>query len=189
MADKVKYSVRKVHYAMFKENSETEYDTPVAIPGAVALSLEPQGEVTPFYADGILYFNAVTNNGYAGDLEAAYFPAQFLKDVFGYTEGTTSKVLTENANVQPKPFALLLEEEGDSEGTKFAFYKCTATRPSRSLATKTASTTPNTQKISITMSPAADGAVFGMTQADTPKDVKDKWYTAVNKEAAAAAAE
>ena len=73
MKDKVKYSVRKVHYAMFKENSDTEYDTPVALPGAVALSLEPQGDVSPFYADGILYFNAVANNGYAGDLEAAYF--------------------------------------------------------------------------------------------------------------------
>ena len=185
MSDKVKYSVRKVHYAMFKENSETDYEIPVAIPGAVALSLEPKGEVSPFHADGILYFNATSNNGYEGDLEVAYFPPQFLKDVFGYKEDPNSKVLTEYADAQPKPFALLCEEEGDSEGTKFAFYKCTATRPSRSLNTKTETISPNTQKIAVTMTPALDGSVFGMTQADTPKDVRDGWYTSVHKVAAA----
>jgi len=189
MADKVKYSVRKVHYAMFKENSDTEYDTPVALPGAVSLSLEPQGDVSPFYADGILYFNAVANNGYTGDLEAAYFPPQFLKDVYGYTEDATSKMLTEHANVQPKSFALLFEEEGDSEGTKFAFYKCTATRPSRSLATKTQTINPNTQKIALTMSPDANDTVFGMTQPETPASVKTEWYQSVHRETAAAAAE
>ena len=47
------------------------YDTPIKLPGAVSLSLEQQGELTPFYADGIKYYVAASNGGYQGDLEMA----------------------------------------------------------------------------------------------------------------------
>ena len=36
--------------------SEGTYETPVPMPGAVSLSLEQQGELSPFYADGIKYY-------------------------------------------------------------------------------------------------------------------------------------
>ncbi|MEG0764323.1 MAG: phage tail protein, partial [Oscillospiraceae bacterium] len=63
----------------------------------------------------MLYYQSSANNGYSGDLEVAMFPSTFLKDVFQYSENTTSKVLTENATKQSKPFALLFEEEGDTD--------------------------------------------------------------------------
>ena len=105
MADKVKFGISNVHYAVL-ESDGGSYGTPVAIPGAVSLSMEPSGDTTPFYADNIQYFVAVANSGYTGDLEVAVFPDSFLKDIFGYTQDTTSKVMIENANVQPKSFAL-----------------------------------------------------------------------------------
>ena len=186
MADKVKFSVRNVHYAVITrdESGKVTFAAPVAIPGAVALSLEPQGEVTKFWADGICYFMTNSNNGYTGDLEVAYFPESFLKDVMGYTLGATSKVLTENANVQPKEFALLFEEEGDATGTKFVMYNCASTRPTRQLKTKEETKTPTTQKISITSTPLADGRVIAMSGADTPAETLAGWYTKVFEEAA-----
>lgn len=130
----------------------------------------------------MLYYQSSANNGYSGDLEVAMFPSTFLKDVFQYSENTTSKVLTENATKQSKPFALLFEEEGDTDGTKFVAYKCTATRPSRSLETAKESKEPSTQTVSITMAPMADGRVIAMTQGDTPKATLDAWYTKVYEE-------
>lgn len=40
-----------------------------AIPGAVSISLDAEGEYSPFYAEGIVYYRNVTNNGYSGDLD------------------------------------------------------------------------------------------------------------------------
>ena len=57
------------------------YATPRAIPGAVSLSLDAEGESTPFYADGIVYFRSVTNNGYSGDLEMALIPDWFRTEI------------------------------------------------------------------------------------------------------------
>lgn len=179
MGDKVKFNIHNVHYAVQKESG---WETPVAIPGAVSFSLEPQGDVSPFYADGLIYYNSVANNGYSGDLEMALFPAEFLKAIFGVTEGTTSKVLIENAKVEPKNFALLFEEDGDVAGTKFLLYNCTATRPTRDFATTEDSKTPSTSKISVTAAPLSDGRVLAMTQADTPAVTLNSWYTKVFEE-------
>lgn len=181
MADKVKFNIHNVHYAVAKD--EGGWDTPVAIPGAVSFSLEPQGDVSPFYADGMVYYNAVANNGYSGDLEMAMFPKAFLTAVFGMTEGTTSKVLTENSKTEPKSFALLFEEDGDATGTKYVLYNCTATRPTRDFKTNEDSKEPSTSKISVTAAPLSDGRVLAMTQDDTPTETVNKWYTKVFEEA------
>lgn len=178
MADKVKFGISNVHYAVLDTDGNT-YGTPVAIPGAVSLSMEPSGDTTPFYADNIQYFVAVANSGYTGDLEVAIFPDSFLTDIFGYTQDTTSKVMIENANVQPKPFALLFQEEGDVNGTKFVLYNCTCTRPSRELNTTTESVEPQTQTVSITASPLSNGNSLAYTTAETPAATLDKWYTTV----------
>ena len=58
MANKIKYGLRSVYYAKATPatNGSLTYATPVAIPGAVNLSMEPQGETSPFYADNIVYY-------------------------------------------------------------------------------------------------------------------------------------
>lgn len=76
MGNKVKYNLKNVHAAKLTETdvegvSTFTYGTPKAIPGAVSISLDAEGESSPFYADGIVYFRSVTNNGYSGDLEIA----------------------------------------------------------------------------------------------------------------------
>ena len=188
-ADKVKFGVKNGYWAPIEDEATNKFGTPVRMPGLVAISLDPQGESTPFYADSVVYFRTTSNNGYQGDIEVAYFLPDFLKYAFQYSEGTTSKVLTENASKLSKPFALLFEEEGDVTGTKFAMYKCTATRPKRTFKTRENSINPTTQTMSVSFEPLPDGDIFSMTQPETPADVVNNWYKAVYKETTAAAAQ
>lgn len=55
MANKVKFNICNVHYALFDKAEEgvIKYKTPVPMPGAVSISLDPNGEPESFYADGI----------------------------------------------------------------------------------------------------------------------------------------
>ena len=179
MPDKVKFGIKNVHYAVLSDEATPTYETPVAIPGAVSFSLEANGDTSPFYADNMQYFVTVANNAYTGDLEVALFPEEFLTDVFGYTVSETDKVVTENATVQPKSFALLFEEAGDATGTKFVLYNCTCTRPSRSLSTTTGTTEPQTQTVSVTASPLPDGRTMAYTGDQAPSSVLTGWYDEV----------
>ena len=69
--NKVKFNICNVHYALITvdEDGEVTFGTPVAMPGAVSLSLEPNGEPSNFYADGYAYYTISNNMGYEGDLE------------------------------------------------------------------------------------------------------------------------
>ena len=68
--NKVKFNIRNVHYAKLTigEDGSITYSTPVAMPGAVSLSLDPNGEPSVFYADGYAYYTISNNQGYDGDL-------------------------------------------------------------------------------------------------------------------------
>ena len=69
MGNKVKFNLKNVHAAKLTETvtesvTSFSYGTPIAIPRAVSISLDAEGESSPFYADGIVYFRSVKNNGY-----------------------------------------------------------------------------------------------------------------------------
>ena len=74
---------KQCHYAKatFDEDGNVTYAKPVRLPGAVSLSLDPEGENENFYADDIVYYVLNNNAGYEGDLELALIPEEFLKDI------------------------------------------------------------------------------------------------------------
>ena len=178
--NKVRFNLKNVHYAVI--GSGGTYGTPVDVKGAVSLDLSAEGEMSKFYADGIAYYVTNSNQGYSGSLEMAMFPAQMLKDIWGYTEGTTSKVLTENANVEPKQFALMYQIDGDQNSDYFVLYACSATRPNIGSQTNEETKEVRTQTCDITAVPLSDGKVFARTTKDTPTATKEGWFTTVFQE-------
>lgn len=179
--NKVRFNLKNVHYA--KMTGASTWATPVAVPGAVTLTLDPVGEVTPFYADGITYYRSVGNSGYSGSLEMARYPDTMLEDIWGLTLGGTSKVLTENANVEPAEFALLYQIDGDADNEYYVLYACSGTRPGVGSTTNTDTKTPQTQTSNITAGMLSDGRVLARTTADTPTATKSGWFTSVFVEA------
>lgn len=156
MANKIKYGLKNVHYAPITEaNGVVSYGTPVAIPGAVNITLSPAGEKVEFYADDLLYFGANTNQGYDGSLEIALIPESFKTDVMGETIDDNGAYI-ENSGVTPKNFALMFEFSGDVSATRHVLYNVNAARPDVKGATKTKNIEPQTESLNITASPAVD---------------------------------
>lgn len=184
--NKVQFNLKNVHYAKMTVTEGTvSFDTPVHVPGAVTLTLDPQGSVEPFYADGIVYYQAVANNGYSGDLEMARFPDQMLIDIWAFELDETDKVLTENANEEPSAFALLYQIDGDINEDYYCMYNCTGTRPGIGGTTSTGTKTPQTRKSTISAVSLSDGKVLARTTSDTPSAVKNNWFKKVYEKAVA----
>ena len=115
MGNKVKYNLKNVHAAQPTrgEDGSFTYAKPKAIPGAVSISLDAEGDSSPFYADGIVYFRSTANNGYSGDLEIALIPEWFRTEILK-EELDNNGVLIENATItELEKFALLFEFDGD----------------------------------------------------------------------------
>lgn len=178
--NKVQFNLKNVHYAVLDTSGEMPtWETPVAVPGAVTLALDPQGDVTPFYADGIVYYQSVANNGYSGDLEMARFSDQMLQDIWGMTLTETEKVLLENANMEPKSFALLYQIDGDVDNQYYCLYNCTGTRPGIGSTTNTDTKEPQTQSSTISAVALEGGRVLARTTSETPEETKKEWFTKV----------
>ena len=179
--NKVKYNLKNVHAAVLTKGDDGTftYATPVAIPGAVSLSLDAEGDSSPFYADGIVYFRSTANNGYSGDLEIALVPEWFRTDIL-QEEKDNNGVLIERSDVTESVyFALLFEFDGDVNAIRHVLYNCTASRPSIESETKEASIEPGTETLSLTADPREDGLVKSRTGDDTSQETYNNWYREV----------
>lgn len=180
MSNKVKYDLKNAHYAKITEgvNGVPAFEKPVAIPGSVSISMEPQGEISKFYADGAVYYQAAANNGYEGDLEVALLPESFRTDILGEVLDA-KKVLVEKADAKQASFALLFEFEGDEKAIRHVLYNCSATRPSVESSTKEESIEPVTETLTISATPLPDGMIKLRTGDTTDEAVYKGWYDAV----------
>lgn len=184
MGNKIKYNLKNVHAAKLTETTTStgttySYDTPQAIPGAVSISLDAEGESSPFYADGIVYFRSATNNGYKGELELALIPEWFRTDILQETLDNKG-VLLERSNIaESVKFALLFEFDGDVKCIRHVLYCCSAARPSIESETKEDNIEPGTEKLSITADPRSDGLVKARTGDTTDATTYAGWYSAV----------
>ncbi len=186
--NKVKFGLSNVHIAKITEaDGEITYGTPFAMPGAVSLTAEPEGETTPFYADNIQYYVAVANNGYTGDLEIAMTPKEFLTQILGQEEDTNGALFESSDDVNAR-FALMGEIEGDVKKRRFIYYDCTAARPSAEMNTVEDTKEPQTDTISITMTPRSSDKVIKavIEPNETNQDVYDTFFTKVYEKNATA---
>jgi len=185
MPNKIKYGLKNVYYAVatIAADGSATYDTPVALPGAVSISLEPQGDTTPFYADNVEYWTGISNTGYEGDLEVARLTDAFKTDILGYITGGNGLV-AEDANANPVHFALLFQFEGDVKATRHVMYNCTASRASAAGNTKSETIEPQTETVTITATSIYVAAletdiVKAETNESTTSTVYDGFFTAV----------
>ncbi len=178
--NKVKFNICNVHYALLTLGADgaVSFETPAAMPGAVSLSLDPNGEPSNFYADGYAYYTISNNMGYEGDLELAMVPESFRTDVLKEALDA-NKVLLENANVETENFALLFEFDGDVRKIRHVLYNCSAARPTIESQTNEDEIEVQTETLSITASPLASGYVKAKTGDDTTDEVYQNWYKSV----------
>lgn len=179
--NKVKYNLKNVHAAKLTKNGDGtfSYATPQAIPGAVSLSLDAEGESSPFYADGIVYFRTTSNNGYSGDLEIALIPEWFRTEILKEVKDSKGVLVETNTNTESVYFALLFEFDGDVHAIRHVMYNCTASRPSIESETKEENIEPVTETLSLTADPREDGLVKSRTGDDTDSATYQNWYSAV----------
>lgn len=174
------FGLEKVHIAF--RDDKNEYETPEAVPGAVNLSLSAEGDESTFYADNIAYFSMTTNNGYAGDLEMALLPDSILAKALGW-EVDNNGMLVEIADGIQREFALLFEVKGNVKNKRYVYYNCKASRPTAEHGTKTESVEPNTQTLSLIVTPIEIGGKMitkgGLELADTNKAQYESFFTEV----------
>ena len=181
MGNKVKYNLKNVHAAKLTktEDSNYTYATPQPIPGAVSISLDAEGDSSPFYADGIVYFRSTANNGYSGDLEIALIPEWFRTDILKETLDKNGVLIESSKVTEMEKFALLFEFDGDVRCIRHVLYNCTASRPSIESETKEDTIEPGTEKLSLTADPREDGLVKSRTGDTTSEATYNDWYKQV----------
>ena len=179
--NKVVFGLKNVHYAKISYDTQGNivYATPVAIPGAVSLALEAQGDSNKFYADNMAYYVSQTNDGYEGDLEIARIPDSMLTDIFKQELDSTSKVLYEKNDAEFASFALLFQIDGDDNNELHVLYNCKASRPQIAGNTVSESKEPQPQSMTITASPRPDGYVHARTTATTGTATVSGWFSSV----------
>jgi len=183
-ANKVLYGLEKVHIAFLDSSGAIPiWETPIHIPGAVNLSVNPEGSENPFAADNEAdYFDHVNNDGYSGDLQMALVPDEVLARMLGW-EIDTNGMLVENADGEQAEFALMCEVHGDKKNRRNVFYKCKASRPSKEHATKGDNIEPSTDTLSLRIRPIiinGKSRVKGIVElSDTNAPVYEAFFSEV----------
>ena len=152
--NKVKFGLSNCYMAPFTIGNDGTYSygEPIAVPGAVNLSLSPSGDTNDFYADNVIYFTATANQGYEGDLEIALIPDEIRTSILGETLDSNGAYV-ENAGDQYAGFAFGFQIDGDKNNRKYWYYNCSLTRPTTTGATIEASKEPQTDTLNIKAMP------------------------------------
>ena len=181
MGNKVKYNLKNVHAAKLTRNQDGTftYAAPKPIPGAVSISLDAEGDSSPFYADGIVYFRSTANNGYSGDLEIALIPEWFRTEILKEKLDRNNVLVEKSDTSGAEKFALLFEFDGDVKAIRHVLYNCSTSRPSLESETKEDTIEPGTEKLSLTADPREDGLVKSRTGDNTADGTYQNWYKTV----------
>ena len=180
--NKVVFGLKNLHYSIITEGVDGTYTyaAPVAIAGLTSLELSTKGAQEDFYADDVLYYTTVTNQGYDAKLTVATITRDFRIDVLGEVLDGTDSVLTEISSNKAKKVALMFEFDGDVKATRHCLYNVTVNRPALKGVTKADKVAPETSDLTMTAAPRPyDGVVKRSTTSDTTDIVYNAWYDAV----------
>lgn len=193
--NKILMGLENVHYFELTEtvkedgSIETTYGAAKVWPGAVNLSLSPEGDGEAFYADNGIYYMPGENVGYSGDLESALIPEDLKKYALG-READSAGVVVETSQGGKQAFAITADLTGDQKARRVVLYKCFLARPAIQGTTKTNSNAPQTEIATLTVVPRADFTsikrgtetfeehlVQAATNAETNAEAYSAWHT------------
>ena len=120
--NKVEFGLSNVHVGTYTvTEGVVTLGAPVAIPGAVALTMESKSEENKFFADDIVYFTDFTDEGESGELTMALFPDTFKIAYLGYAQlddGGVAKI----SGAQTKAMYMIFEGKGDATKRRHILY-------------------------------------------------------------------
>lgn len=123
---------------------------PMNIPGAVNLSLEPEGNDNSFYADNKKYWSGYSDNGFTGSLEMARFPDKFRTTFMGAKKLDDGGVADIKSSTKPAVY-IAYQGEGDKLSRRAILYNVTLSGIKKESKTTEDSTEPETESIDITV--------------------------------------
>jgi len=178
MTNKVTFGLEKVHIAFADDKGTTQpaWEAPIHIPGAVRHTPTAVGETSDFYADNGKYHTSSSNNGYTVEVEMALLPDAVKARMLGYPIDDNGAII-EIANATPSKFALMAEVQGDSRNRRFVYYDCQASRTAKENTTTSESKTPQTDVLSLSVSPIE---IEGKTMVRADLELSDTNATAYN---------
>ena len=155
--NKYRYDVKNVHYIVGEQAATGAISFTGAtwkpLYGVKTMTADPQGERTTNRADGYNYLVVSDNTGYNLTLNQILADEDFMKDVLSFVKDTNTGITYEDANAEPRPFALAGEFTGDHEGIRWIFYNCVAGRTKITGDNKDKQKDPDADEFSITASP------------------------------------
>ena len=183
--NKIKYGFEKFHYATYtpgEAGAIGSFGKPKHIPGAVTLSISPEGSRDVFYADNGEYVVHQQDNGFTGNLTLAKFPDEFLIDVLNWVRDEMGS-LVEVANAPLTPFAMLFEiRVTGNQPMRVVVYHCMGAKPTKDVATTTNSAGLTGEVMAITATNLDFGWVStarkSLTRSDNPVAF-EAWFDAV----------
>lgn len=180
--NKYHYDVKNCHYCTGVRNDDGTIqfgDTVKPLQGLQSIEMSPEGDVSKVRADGIDYIVIASNNGYSGTLKFVKVDEDFRIDCLNEKNDETTGIQYEDADVDPVPFAMTGEFKGDSEGIRWIYYNCVASRIKQSGENKDNQKEPDTEELSVTASPLPveiDGEEKNIVRGGITKSMNETTY-------------
>lgn len=187
MANKVKFGLKNVYYAIATETTSlgvttTSYGTPAAWPGAVTLEVNPTSNDQEVFRadDSDYYIVSGSTQGFDGSYECAYVPEAVETTVLGMTTDDNG-VICESSTDTVKPVALMFEISGDDSGRRYLIPKVMFAKPGITAETTgTDGNQPKTVTLDLTAAPRPDDGLARIHTGDaTSSAVYENWFSAV----------
>ncbi len=154
--NKYHYDVKNCHYCPGTRNDDGTVifeSTVKPLYGLQSMEMSAEGDTSKIRADGLDYIVITSNNCYSGTFKFLKVDYQFKVDCLSEVVDETTGIQYEDADADPRPYAVMGEFKGDMEGIRWIYYNCVASRPKQAGDNKDNQKEPDTEELSVTVSP------------------------------------
>lgn len=176
--NKIRYGLKNVHVGKVTlgEGGVPTFAVPKAYPGAVRITMNPEGESTPAYADNITYYISNSNDGYTGEIEFMELFSWFEQEFLG-AKLSKEGMIVETADDNSVYMYMMFQFEGDVKATKHILYYVKPSRPNIEGQTKEGPITPTTTTIPYTAIPLPGSGNIVKAKVPSTASNYEKFFT------------